>query len=114
VTTIDRPAAAPQEGDFELGFYAIGHPTFMAGMVATSTIFVSSAATSAYMPVISEMRKPHEYFKALYVTMGFVTAAYFTFSMVVYAYCGQWVATPSLGVSISSSWEKEDGRNQSS
>ncbi|ETI26757.1 hypothetical protein G647_10202 [Cladophialophora carrionii CBS 160.54] len=97
VTTIDRPAAAPQEGDFELGFHAIGHPTFMAGMVATSTIFVSSAATSAYIPVISEMRKPREYYKALYVTMGFVTAAYFSFSMVVYAYCGQWVATPSLG-----------------
>lgn len=29
--------------------------------------------------------------------MGFVTASYLTFSLVVYRYCGQWVASPSLG-----------------
>lgn len=70
----------------------------MAGMVATSTIFVSSAATSAFLPVISEMKKPKDFNKALYTTMGFVTASYLTFSLVVYRWCGQWVATPSLGV----------------
>lgn len=29
--------------------------------------------------------------------MGFVTASYLTFSLVVYRYCGQWVTSPSLG-----------------
>lgn len=29
--------------------------------------------------------------------VGFVTASYLTFSLVVYRYCGQWVASPSLG-----------------
>ncbi|KAK5552266.1 hypothetical protein LTR46_009594, partial [Exophiala xenobiotica] len=34
---------------------------------------------------------------AVYVAMGIVTSAYLTFSLVVYKWCGKWVATPSLG-----------------
>lgn len=49
------------------------------------------------LPVISEMRNPKDYKKSLYLCMGFVTAAYLAFSLVVYAYCGQWIASPSLG-----------------
>lgn len=56
VTTRSRPAAAPQTGSFDLGYHAIAYPTFIAGMTATCTIFVSSAGTSAFLPVISEMR----------------------------------------------------------
>ncbi|KAL2414726.1 Transmembrane transporter [Exophiala dermatitidis] len=97
VTTLDRPAAAPQTGPYDLGYHAIGNPTFLASMVATSTIFVSSAATAAYLPVMSEMKSPKDYNKALYTAMGFVTAAYLSFSLVVYRWCGRWVATPSLG-----------------
>jgi hypothetical protein len=97
VTTLDRPAAAPQTGDFDLGYHAIAYPTFAAGMTAVATIFVSSAGTSAFLPVISEMRKPKDYRKALFVCMGFVTAAYLCFSLVVYRWCGAWVSNPSLG-----------------
>lgn len=97
VTTQDRPAAAPQTGDFELGYHVIAYPTFAAGMTATATIFVSSAGTSAFLPVISEMRNPKEFKKALYVCMGLVLCMYLSFSLVVYRWCGQWVANPSLG-----------------
>ncbi|KAF2086299.1 neutral amino acid permease [Saccharata proteae CBS 121410] len=97
VTTLDRPAAAPQTGPYELGYYVIAHPTFVAGMTASATIFVSSAGTSAFLPVISEMRNPKDFRKALFVCMGFVTAAYLSFSLVVYRWCGKWVASPSLG-----------------
>jgi Transmembrane amino acid transporter protein len=97
VTTLDRPAAAPQTGDYELGYYVIGHPTFVAGIVASATIFVSSAGTSAFLPVISEMRKPKDFNKALYTCMAFVQAAYLAFALVVYKWCGQYVASPSLG-----------------
>ncbi|KAF1973724.1 hypothetical protein BU23DRAFT_639587 [Bimuria novae-zelandiae CBS 107.79] len=83
VTTLDRPAAAPQTGDFDFGYHVIGHPTFAAGMAADS-IFCSGAGTGAFLP-------------ALNWCMGFVTAAYLTFSIVVYGYCGKWVASPSLG-----------------
>lgn len=97
VTTRDRPAAAPQSGPYELGYTAIAYPTFAAGMVASCTIFVSSAGTSAFLPVISEMKNPRDYRKALYVCMSLVTAAYLSFALVVYKWCGQWVASPSLG-----------------
>jgi len=93
----DRPAAAPQTGDFELGYRVIGNPDFTTGITAAATIFVSSAATSAFLPVISEMRKPKDYPKAVYMSMSLVTASYLTFSLVIYAWCGKWIASPSLG-----------------
>jgi hypothetical protein len=67
------------------------------GITAAATIFVSSAATSAFLPVISEMRKPRDYPKAVYMSMSLVTASYLTFSLVIYAWCGKWIASPSLG-----------------
>ncbi|KAL7623254.1 hypothetical protein AAE478_006935 [Parahypoxylon ruwenzoriense] len=97
VTTVDRPAAAPQEGDFDLGYHVIAYPTFAEGMTATATIFVSSAGTSAFLPVISEMRNPRDYRKALYICMGLVLCMYLSFSLVVYRWTGRWVANPSLG-----------------
>lgn len=46
---------------------------------------------------MSEMRNPREYSKAVNWCMGLVTAAYLSFSLVVYSYAGKWVASPSLG-----------------
>lgn len=97
VTQLDRPAAAPKAGDFELGYHVIGDPTFVTGITSVATIFCSGAGTSAFLPVISEMKNPKDYNKAVYLCMGIVTASYLTFSLVVYRYCGQWVASPSLG-----------------
>ncbi|KAK1226236.1 hypothetical protein PQX77_010818 [Marasmius sp. AFHP31] len=104
VTTLDRPAAAPQTGDFDLGFYAFLSPDFAAGMVATCTIFISTAGTSAFIPVIAEMKQPKDYKKALFVAMAFVSASYLAFSLIVYKWCGKWVASPSLGVSREKLW----------
>lgn len=96
VTQVDRPAAAPA-GDYDLGYHAWFHPTFHGGMVATTTIFVSSAGTSAFIPVIAEMRRPQDFNKALYACMAFVTASYITFASVIYAWCGVWITAPALG-----------------
>ncbi|RSL77012.1 hypothetical protein BHE90_012042 [Fusarium euwallaceae] len=97
VTTLDRPAAAPQTGDYEFGYHTIGNPTFVAGITSAATIFCSGAGTSAFLPVISEMKKPRDYNKAVYLCMGIVSASYLSFSLVVYRWCGKWVASPSLG-----------------
>jgi hypothetical protein len=43
------------------------------------------------------MRKPRDYNKAVYLCMGVVGASYLSFSLVVYKWCGKWVASPSLG-----------------
>lgn len=98
MTTRDRPASAPPTGDFDLGYHVIGHPSFISGMTASATIFVSSSGTSSFMPVIAEMKNPRDYKKALFTCMAILNAAYLSFSLVVYRWCGQWVANPSLGV----------------
>lgn len=67
VTTQDRPVAAPQTGDFDLGYHAIANPTFVAAITSVATIFCSGAGTSAFLPVISEMKKPRDYNKAVYL-----------------------------------------------
>ena len=43
------------------------------------------------------MKRPRDYNKAVYLCMGIVTASYLSFSLVVYRWCGKWVASPSLG-----------------
>lgn len=93
----DRPAAAPAEGDYDLGFFTVAHPAFAAGITATATIFIASAAGPVYIPVIAEMRRPQDYKKAVLPVAVMVAAIYLACSMVVYYYCGQWIATPSLG-----------------
>ncbi|KAI1148542.1 transmembrane amino acid transporter [Nemania diffusa] len=97
VTARDRPAAAPQTGDYDFGYRVIGNPTFVAAITSVSTIFCSGAGTSAFLPVISEMKRPRDYSKAVYLCMAIVTASYLSFSLVVYRWCGKWVASPSLG-----------------
>lgn len=97
VTLTDRPAAAPAEGDFEFGFNVVAHPGFAAGVTAAATIFISSAAGPVYLPVIAEMKRPQDYRKAVLPVGVIVGAIYLSVSMVVYYYCGQWIATPSLG-----------------
>ena len=97
VTQVDRPAAAPATGPIDLGYHAFNTPTFIGGMVACTTIFVSSAGTSAFIPVIAEMRRPKDFNKALYVCMIFVTASYITFASVIYAWCGHYITAPALG-----------------
>lgn len=90
----NRPAAAPAEGEYELGFYVAGAPTFAAGITATATIFVASSAGPVYLPM---MKRPQDYRKAV-IPVGFLVASiYLSVALVVCYYCGQWVATPSLG-----------------
>ncbi|KAK4502093.1 hypothetical protein PRZ48_007904 [Zasmidium cellare] len=97
VALCDRPAAAPAEGEYQLGFDVIGAPTFAAGITATATIFIASSAGPVYVPIIAEMKRPQDYRKAVIPVGVMVGAIYLAVSLVVYYYCGQWIATPSLG-----------------
>ncbi|KAI1848471.1 hypothetical protein JX265_008747 [Neoarthrinium moseri] len=94
-----RPAAAPAIGDYELGFSAFPSSavTFSSAWSASLIIYASSANTSGYVPVISEMRRPQHYFRSVYVTMAWIVISYMVIGMVMYRYAGQWLATPALG-----------------
>lgn len=94
---MDRPAAAPQTGEFELGYHVIGNADFISGVTACTAIFVASAGASHFIPIMAEMKNPKEYKKSIYSCQAIVNSTYLTFSLVVYAWCGSWVASPSLG-----------------
>ncbi|KAF5986611.1 neutral amino acid permease [Fusarium coicis] len=97
VTQQDRPATAPKTGDYELGWTAIAHPTFVAGITASANIFISNSGSSMYLPVLSEMKRPEHFKKAVLVTGVLVMAMYLSFSLVIYRWCGVWLATPAFG-----------------
>lgn len=43
------------------------------------------------------MREPKFYNRSLYICQTIVTATYLTIGIVVYYYCGQYLANPALG-----------------
>lgn len=96
VTIVDRPAAAPQTGPYDLGVVSVGNPGFVSGLVAALNLFSGFGSTSTFMPVIAEMRAPKTFPKALFISQGFLVACYISFGMVVYMYCGVYIASPSL------------------
>ncbi|SPO05382.1 uncharacterized protein DNG_08069 [Cephalotrichum gorgonifer] len=96
VSVVDRPAAAPPTGPYDLGIVAVGSPGFVAGLVAALNLFSGFGSTSTFMPVIAEMKEPKRFPKALFISQGLLVACYMSFGMVVYMYCGQYIASPSL------------------
>lgn len=97
VTQQDRPAAAPQTGDFDLGWAPIAYPTFAVGMVNAANIFVSTSGSSMFLPVIAEMRRPQDYRKACILAGFGVGIMYLAFSLVMYRWCGVWLSVPAFG-----------------
>ncbi|GAA5887079.1 hypothetical protein JCM6882_009440 [Rhodosporidiobolus microsporus] len=92
-----RPAMAPA-GDFDLGWFPVGKDiSFLTGLSASTVIFISSSGHSANVPIIAEMRNPKEYKKPIALTMTILNVSYLVFGLVIYRYCGQYIASPSLG-----------------
>lgn len=94
-----RPAAAPSTGSYDLGFRALpsASTSFAQAWSASLVIYASSANTSGYVPVISEMRNPQHYFRSVYCTMIWIIISYMVIGLVMFRYAGQWLATPALG-----------------
>jgi amino acid permease len=93
----DRPAAAPQDGPFISDYHITNAPTFTKAISAISSLVFAYAGTPAFFSIVSEMRDPKEYTKALIVCQSIVTVTYITIGVVVYYYCGSYVASPALG-----------------
>lgn len=55
------------------------------------------AGTPAFFSIISEMRDPKHYTKSLIACQSTVTITYVVVGVVVYIYCGSYVASPALG-----------------
>lgn len=81
------------ESDYKL----FGSPSFTEAMTAISTICLTYAGTPACFNIISEMRDPRYYNRALAICQTLVTIIYIVVGTVVYYYCGSHVASPALG-----------------
>lgn len=97
VSQTGRPAAAPQTGDFDLGWNAIAYPGFVVGMLSVMNIFVSTCGSSMFIPIIAEMKRPQDYRKACLVAGFIVGVIYLSFSLVMYRYLGRWTSVPAFG-----------------
>lgn len=81
------------ESDYKL----FGNPSFIDAMTAVSTISLTYAGTPAFFNIVSEMRDPRHYNRALAICQVLVTVIYIVVGTVVYYYCGSHVASPALG-----------------
>lgn len=50
-----------------------------------------------FFPIAAEMRDPSLYNRSLLFCQGGITAIYLTIGIVMYYYCGSYVASPALG-----------------
>ncbi|ODM19076.1 hypothetical protein SI65_05693 [Aspergillus cristatus] len=96
----DRPAAAPSPEEalvWVSDYKIVNNPSFTSAIKAVSTLAFAFAGTPAFFAVVSEMREPRYYTQAMLICQGGVTAIYATIGIVVYYYCGSYVASPVLG-----------------
>ncbi|KAJ5775215.1 uncharacterized protein N7511_000226 [Penicillium nucicola] len=93
----DRPASAPQEGHWQSDYKIIANPSFAEAVSAISSLIFAYAGTPAFFSVVSEMREPRFYTRSMIICQSAVTAVYLTIGIVVYYYCGSYVASPALG-----------------
>lgn len=66
-------------------------------MGALSSMVFAYSGTAAYFPIAAEMKRPNDYFKAMYACQSVIYDVYLIVGVVVYIYCGSYVASPALG-----------------
>lgn len=92
-----RPADAPQTGEWVSDYKLVGNPTFAEGVRAVSSLIFAYAGTPAFFNIVSEMRDQRLYTRSLIVCQTGVTVTYIAIGVVVYYFCGSYVASPALG-----------------
>lgn len=92
----DKPATAPP-GPFQSDWKAVNDPSFESAISACSSIVFAWAGTPAFFQIASEMRVPEHYTRSLLLCQSIVAVTYIVIGVVVYYYCGSFVASPALG-----------------
>lgn len=93
----NRPADAPQVGSWSSDYELFKSPNFTDSISAVSSLVFAYAGTPAFFAIVAEMRDPRYYTRSLLICQSGVTATYITIGVVVYYYCGSYVASPALG-----------------
>lgn len=66
-------------------------------MSAVAMIVFAFSGTPAFFPIAAEMRNPRHYTRSMLICQAIVTTVYLVIGVVVYYYCGSYVASPALG-----------------
>ncbi|GAC98566.1 amino acid transporter [Pseudozyma hubeiensis SY62] len=69
---------------------------FLEGFLYVLNLFVSFGAIPSYLPIISEMRKPTDFRKSLFVLVAVQLVLYLVVGGVIYHNLGQYTSSPSL------------------
>ncbi|PIG82840.1 amino acid transporter [Aspergillus arachidicola] len=93
----NRPPTAPNDSIWVSDYKLFSIPSFSEAIPAISSIVYAYAGTPGFFPIASEMRDPSLYTRPLLISHGAVTANYITVGVVIYYYCGSYVASPALG-----------------
>ncbi|KAF5018926.1 hypothetical protein F66182_9091 [Fusarium sp. NRRL 66182] len=94
----DRPSAAPKTGAaWKSDYKLVNNPEFADAMTAISSFVFAYSATPLFFPIAAEMRDPHHYTKAMLLCQSVATGTYILVGVVVYYFCGSYVASPALG-----------------
>ncbi|CCT75447.1 related to neutral amino acid permease [Fusarium fujikuroi IMI 58289] len=93
----DRPDLAPKDGVWKSDYKLFNTPTFAEAMSAIAAFIFAYCGTPVFFPIAAEMREPKHYKKALILCQSVVTVVYIVVGIVVYYYCGTYVASPALG-----------------
>ncbi|KAF5664787.1 neutral amino acid permease [Fusarium heterosporum] len=93
----DRPDLAPKDGVWKSDYKLFNTPTFAQAMSAIAAFIFAYCGTPVFFPIAAEMRNPKDYKKALILCQSVVTIVYVVVGIVVYYYCGTYVASPALG-----------------
>ncbi|GKU08003.1 n amino acid transport system protein [Fusarium langsethiae] len=93
----DRPDLAPKDGVWKSDYKLFNTPTFAQAMSAIAAFIFAYCGTPVFFPIAAEMREPKHYKKALILCQSVVTIVYIVVGIVVYYYCGTYVASPALG-----------------
>ncbi|KAF5589399.1 amino acid transporter [Fusarium pseudocircinatum] len=92
----DRPHDAPA-GPWTSDYKLVNNPSFTDAISAIATFIFAYAGTPFYFPIIAEMRDHRDYTKSMLLCQGVVTLTYLVIGIIVYYYCGSYVASPALG-----------------
>ena len=93
----DRPADARKSAAWESDYKLTNNPSFTDAISAITILVFSYAGTPAFFSIVSEMRDPRDYTRALIICQTGVTVTYPTIGIIVYYYCGSYVASLALG-----------------
>lgn len=91
-----KPSSAPP-GEWQSDYKISNNPGFAEAASALSSRVFAYAGTPSFFSIVSVMKDPRKYTRSLFICQGVVTTVYLIIGIVVYYYCGSYVAAPALG-----------------